>query len=529
MTPHRPQFDVKTAGSHIESHGHTLVEDSAKWKLRRFGVPIMPKPEPGEAVQSFLMRTSEANNLSLMDTAKGLGLVGSSKNGKTATWQSSWFIRPSTELAKLLGDRQMFLSHFATKCFRLMDRDRIMLNELARREWLRVSGTLLCPQCLRVGRAYWRTCWRLGPIFVCTEHGCLLSAKCPICKAPHGGSKFDGQTVPAHKTRVGSVTRCMNPAKVGSERAIAKLPCGADLTEIPVVTVPDEVVEIQLKLAGLLSNPSAFRLREEFITPLEFFDDFRLLTSWVLLAGGQDLADGLGVEIESDWRKYCHARDTGRAERIGKKGSNDHPYSTVPPPSILAVGARHVTPILLATEKEAFWAGLSWLCEIVERRAREALQRARGHARISPLLLLGLAEVTIKEKNIKAYLANHPVRGRWSKWHHCDRRITVEFVRERLPEICRGRNPSWILPPLRVMVRFFNSRQATVWADVFRDDDPPTIGSMVTRLVNEAGRAGVSRRLARLVVEFVCYERGYNTVPLHDEWLRAPLARKTSS
>ncbi|MGX5825816.1 TniQ family protein, partial [Salmonella enterica] len=38
-----------------------------------------------------------------------------------------------------------------------------------------------CPDCLAESGGRWQLHWRLGCVFACTEHRCLLADTCPYC------------------------------------------------------------------------------------------------------------------------------------------------------------------------------------------------------------------------------------------------------------------------------------------------------------------------------------------------------------
>lgn len=486
-------------------------------------LPVVPSLEPGESIQSYLLRCSAVNRTSLWSAAKALGLAKLG-NGPKASWKwpSTWTIKPPTDASKELALDEAFLSSFATKCFRFFRGDD-EVRRLASREWLRVSGTLLCPECLREEVPYWRTRWRLGPVFACPTHGCLLSVTCPGCSNLHGSGRRDRTIVPAHGAYVGSVTTCLNAAPIGSERARLKLPCGYDLRTVPTVRLPASLISVQEDLLQLMDGESVIQLRGELQTVFEVFEDFRLLCSLIFLGGQPDLAESLGKDLRESWSCYCKRRDQALEAREGQKGSNDHPYAATPDPRDLAVAANYVVPILLASTKREYRDGVRWLASLLNNRSAVVVKQARASSRISDMLSVAFLETTLPSNQVKVLLLNHPLKGMMPNPPRNGLRVTPELIEARLPEICEDVQARHFVLPLQLLVKFFLSETSRVWSDVIPTDCNGAVRSQLMRLVNESGRKGVSRELAKLVIEVASSDRSSNFY-----YMLAILARKSS-
>jgi hypothetical protein len=60
-----------------------------------------------------------------------------------------------------------------------------LLANAMRRQRRCLPALQYCPQCLRTDATpYFRRCWRLGFVTVCTDHHCRLLDRCPACCAP---------------------------------------------------------------------------------------------------------------------------------------------------------------------------------------------------------------------------------------------------------------------------------------------------------------------------------------------------------
>lgn len=70
-----------------------------------------------------------------------------------------------------------------------------------------------------------------------------------------------------------------------------------------------------------------------------------------------------------------------------------------------------------------------------------------------------------------------------------------------LPATSSVIEPGWVIQALDLMVRFFRDPSAKKWADAKIEGDPPTISSMINRLVSASVRHGEARALGRLVVD----------------------------
>lgn len=94
-------------------------------------------------------------------------------------------------------------------------------------------GLLYCPACFAEGRRWYRRIWRLGFVFVCSEHGELLLDACPACGSP----------IVPHRSMYLDLTRCHR--------------CGGPLsTSQGGMVPPPDVLALQRYLLQVLAGGS---------------------------------------------------------------------------------------------------------------------------------------------------------------------------------------------------------------------------------------------------------------------------------
>lgn len=472
------------------------------------GVVACPSIHEDESIQSLLWRLSRANGITILSAARALGLTYPGGD-ISATYLIHPHDSSPVELGKYL--QSAFLHHYADKGLRIIPNE--TMRTLAHRELIRGGNSLICPHCLAEPPGYWRLSWKMAFVFACPKHQCLLSAECPGCSQGHGTGKKDRSVLPPHTRAIGSTVTCMNTATKRSRNARTKRPCGADLRNIEVPAVVDvSLISAQQLLLKLYQEGDGVETNVAEWSFIEFFDDLWVLCAAVIFAGPPSLAAGLGSEIEAAWKAHCKTRSEDLIERKGRKGSKDHPFAKIPAPAILAVAVRTALPILLAESDAEMQHGLKELQGHIAKRAPKAVQRLRNQEPMSHPLRLALVETSIAENQVLAYLRNHPAKGRRMDFHHYDKTITPEFIASELPEVITDVDAAEFVIPFQVMVRFVICRTAQYWGEVCRRTDPPTTPSKILRLVNEASKANVSRKLARLVVAVATSDAEYGIV-----------------
>ncbi len=153
-------------------------------------LPRHVKPQRDELLSSWLTRLSLAHGLqprtfgSLLWPAK-------------AIWTGDIDRRATPEMLSILAQktamspRQVLATTLRAYAGRLWEEGGLTRS----RHWLLLGtiqgqrrarpGLQYCPQCLRADATpYFRRCWRLGFVTVCTDHHCYLLDRCPACSDP---------------------------------------------------------------------------------------------------------------------------------------------------------------------------------------------------------------------------------------------------------------------------------------------------------------------------------------------------------
>jgi transcriptional regulator with XRE-family HTH domain len=149
-------------------------------------LPLRPGPYAGECLSGYLLRLADLNGYGIFwdlvgdlfptwDTPQQIGMLKweyplkdwgriSVRTGLTSAELTRLTVAPWVEKFRLPPDlhRSIYMSpgHFLKS----------LVNPVLR----------VCPLCLQ-SQAYLRLIWRLLPVTVCVEHGCLLQERCSVC------------------------------------------------------------------------------------------------------------------------------------------------------------------------------------------------------------------------------------------------------------------------------------------------------------------------------------------------------------
>lgn len=97
--------------------------------------------------------------------------------------------------------------------------------------WRRHKGSRFCPSCLADTGGRWQLDWRSPWAFACPRHQVLLIDDCPAGgHRPHPAGR--------HPAGVTSASRCTMARDLPGTSALARRPCGADLTSAQPVPLP---------------------------------------------------------------------------------------------------------------------------------------------------------------------------------------------------------------------------------------------------------------------------------------------------
>lgn len=480
------------------------------------------QPEKGESWLSYLKRTSRAYGLPIGYVARALGAAP-----ETGTYfHPAFTLEPSEKTLRVWeGDqadlREMFLSRFSPL---YGDDWRVHGSRFfSSQEWLHLFQSPVCPVCLAEGAGHWCVQWHVPFVFMCLKHDVLLSHKCPGCGKVHGHGHRDGKLSPLFVNFTADTRRCMNPGDpiLQPERVAAKRPCDFELARLPTVVISHQAVAAaQRMIADVLEGRTKPHTFGQEVSVRSWFYDLRTLVAFFVYAGDSSLAKGLPPKIVSAWSRMCEQRDAEVHARQGDraKGSRDHSFKSPPSPALMAVAALHALAALRSPAASAPTA----LSQINEMANRESLRRSRViRSRASNSLPFAIAahEAALAPRSVKQFLVGHPLR-RASQGTPEPRPIDGRVFAAYLPATSSVIEPGWVIQALDLMVRFFRDPSAKNWADTKTEGDPPTISSMINRLVSASVMHGEARDLRTLVVDIAV-----GRTPSTREVAHVPLAK----
>ena len=175
-------------------------------------LPVSVAPRPGESIESWLEHLADANGLT---TAQLLAATG---RGRAGNRYLTLAPSPETIARPRPGTRredQVYAATLASFDGTALDltgldpADRYSYRQVAARGWTRP----MAPRSARHASpipAPGKTAWRLLLVTACTDHGVMLTARCPACRRPYRDQRH------SHLRRVGSATVCGNP--IGQDR-----------------------------------------------------------------------------------------------------------------------------------------------------------------------------------------------------------------------------------------------------------------------------------------------------------------------
>lgn len=95
--------------------------------------------------------------------------------------------------------------------------------------WGRGRGSRFCPECLAESDGRWQLVWRLGWVFSCPKHRCLLADTCPTCGRRQRLKPYAGSDIP-------HPGRCTMPADAATGRSAPR--CTGELASARVTQLP---------------------------------------------------------------------------------------------------------------------------------------------------------------------------------------------------------------------------------------------------------------------------------------------------
>ena len=241
-------------------------------------IPIRVDPQPGEALDSWLEALAARLEATFGELLDALGLRAAAARCGVAVRERAWFAAVTDDEARVLGAATatpaaswpaMTMAGTAV----LAGEYTVLDRATAHRDGWR-AGSWFCPACLAENGGRWSLRWRLGWVFACLHHRCLLVAACPACAAaPQLGAPRLADVPTPTACRARAVTPC-SPRQV----------CGAALTEATAMALPDDdpALHAAQRIEDLLTGWLPARYAARGLSVASVFDDLRVLASLAL-------------------------------------------------------------------------------------------------------------------------------------------------------------------------------------------------------------------------------------------------------
>lgn len=277
-------------------------------------VPIRTPPVPGEAIDSWLEAAAHRMDVPFGDLLHGVGLH------RVARYrQHLWPLALDAGQIRDVGYAmsvpaqtvaQMTIAGYLSAM--------LPVSSLGSRRgtWEQRRPSRYCPDCLRDNGGRWPVLWRLGWVFACTQHHCLLADACPDCGRITRERTNPGYWIP-------KPGRCSGaPASTGGRAAR----CGADLATTPVTRMPagHRVLATQQGIIAAIESGSvrSALYADQPEATQNFLADLKALSRRILSsADGKDLFNALPAHIASDIELAFLPRNERQDNNIHVSGS----------------------------------------------------------------------------------------------------------------------------------------------------------------------------------------------------------------
>ena len=374
----------------------------------RLPLPRVLRPHRGEAFASFMDRNARFQNVHLVSLLRRVGL-SDAEQVKAVPNGYGVHIEPRRKAVVAAALRltvseldALLLEGFDGTAFEAVRSEEGTFDPLATRlsSWIYLSGSHVCPECVKGEEGYWRAAWKLPWSFACVKHQRLLASECPSCGLRFASWRRDKQVKPAYGFVVPEAGRCLNVLG-GGTRGHRTGACDHDITTVDTLRLdPDsEILAAQAWVDAALEARYAV-IGGERVPALEFFRALRGFSALMLYTATPDLVldlvPGLPAELrrsfEVDARERAARLDAarGEAEMAVAAGRRQKPGSQKE--TAFAPTDPHVMGVLVAACKAILAAPN--VVGIAERaRPLLALAKERGGGGASYLNRLGLPPV----------------------------------------------------------------------------------------------------------------------------------------
>lgn len=290
-------------------------------------LPTVLKPLAGESFVSFIDRNVRLQEVSMIGFLHRIGLADEERITSVPNGYGI-HIEPSRKVlvARALHLSENELNRLLLEGFAGISFDAIRDSKgtfdsvrTTQSSWLYLSGSHVCPGCVRSEYGYWHVAWKLPWSFLCLEHKRLLECECPQCKLRFASWRRDRQVRPRFPHVVPAAGICVNSLG-GSVRGRQTGMCGFDITGLPVVAVQEGtgLIRAQVWLNDALERDYA-ELAGEPVKPLDFFRIVRGTVALLMYAGVADdvlgrVGQGAPGIVGQRVQEWFSARDDRMAE-----------------------------------------------------------------------------------------------------------------------------------------------------------------------------------------------------------------------
>lgn len=361
---------------------------------RPMPLPQVLIPLSGESFVSFLERVAHSLDLPLLVLMQRIGLIDALRitnlaNGYGVFLAEDRKINVAAALhlsvERLNG---LLLEGFDGIVFaapRLED-GTLDMARMRAGEWLYLSGSNVCPECIAEDDGAWQVAWKLPWVFSCPRHACLLLAECPSCRLRFSAWRRDRQLRPRFADLVPEPGRCTNSLG-GGVRGKQTGMCGLDITSLFATSLErnSAILTAQAEIFRALRTRSAV-LAGERVHSLEYFRVLRGAVALLMYAASSTdvlntFQEVLPVGVRESVVAWHRNRDEvlKNYESAAEAGTRSGKRQRIPP--LKQTSYAPADPNLLAglTVAARHFLGGETLAEVAER--------------IKPLLELGRVRV----------------------------------------------------------------------------------------------------------------------------------------
>lgn len=482
-------------------------------------VRMHPTILPGESLQSYLFRSAKLLGLSVGAFSQVVGL----RHHATGRFEPGFGLLLPDAVASALEEHfGLSREELEATALPALDGPGLDLGDLSdggrdlpavsRREWVRISGTAVCPDCLAEDAPYWRLEWRSVWSFACVKHRRVLVQDCPECGYRIGMGRRDGRTEPLNLDFIPSTTHCRNPKKRRQGATPGYWPCDHDLRTLPSASVEptSPVLAAQAAIEAVRDGSAVPRVGGDEVAPDAWFADVRALIGLILYAGSPALMDGFDGKVRDVFTAYAAERDAVVAEerRSSKKGSRHHGTSAAPSdPALMAAVASAAVQIVAQPTQGEFREAFRPLVGMVNRRGDHVWTGVRANESVSRPFLRALGDLTFRPEQVQPRLVfarrtETPSGGYPFSGVEATDAVSEELVRLHLGWLAEEMPIEGLETAVRVLVALHVGAEYRSAAGVIRElAGLERAKSRVVQAVNTAGRLGRSRDLVAGVVQ----------------------------